>query len=106
MKWLEKLLGKLDNLEVLVLCGSNAQKATGFFYTKHERLCVLHAPHSAVRAMNQPCKEEHLQAAIRKAARLLDAGRMKASCGEEPGRLVSVTRATLIPCRKESTWRT
>ena len=51
-------------------------RATGFFYTKHERLCVLHAPHPAVRAMNQPCKEEHLQAAIRKAARLLDAGRM------------------------------
>jgi hypothetical protein len=76
MKWLEKLLGKLDNLEVVVLCGSDAQKATGFFYTKHERLCVLHAPHPATRSMTQPCKEERLQAATRKAARLLDAGRM------------------------------
>ncbi len=76
MKWLEKLLGKLDNLEVVVLCGSNAQKATGFFYTKLERLCVLDAPHPAVRSMNQPSKEEHLQAATRKAAWLLDAAQM------------------------------
>lgn len=70
-KWLEKLLGELENLKVVVLCGNSAHKATEFFYTKHEDLCVLHAPHPSPQSMNQPRKEEHLHAAIRKASQQL-----------------------------------
>ena len=71
-EWLEKLLSKLEVLKVVVLCGNSAHKATEFFYTKREDLCVLHAPHPSPQSMNQPGKEEHLGAAIRKAARLLE----------------------------------
>ena len=61
--WLEKLLGKLEALEVVLLCGIRAYKATGFFYTRHDHLHVLHAPHPSPQSMNQPGKEEHLEAA-------------------------------------------
>lgn len=73
MEWLEKLLNELEDLEVVVLCGNSAHKATGFFYTKHKYrdLCVLHAPHPSPQSMNQPGKEEHLRAAIRKASQKL-----------------------------------
>ncbi len=67
-KWLEKLIDRFDALRVVVLCGNKAQKATGFLYVKHSELCVLHAPHPSPQAMNQDGKEQHLRAAIRKAA--------------------------------------
>lgn len=70
-KWLEKLLGELKAPKVVVLCGNSAHKATGFFYTEHEDLCVLHAPHPSPQSMNQPGEKEHLHAAIRKASQQL-----------------------------------
>ena len=70
-KWLEKLLRELKALKVVVLCGNSAQKTTGFFYRKYRDLYVLHAPHPSPQSMLQEGKEEHLKAAIEKAARLL-----------------------------------
>ncbi len=65
---LEEPLDLLRQLEVVVLCGGAAQKATPFFYKKHAHLDVLHAPHPGAQSLNQPGKREHLRAAIRKAA--------------------------------------
>lgn len=41
--YLRKLMTKL-RLEVVVLCGGYAQRATPFFYKEYPELCVLHAP--------------------------------------------------------------
>ncbi len=73
-KWLAKLIAKLPDLKVVVLCGDKAQKATAFLYEEHSNLCVLHAPHPSAQSMNQPGKREHLRFAIKKAARILEAG--------------------------------
>lgn len=77
LRWLGKLLDLLNRpprLEVVVLCGDYARKATGFLYEKHPDLHVLHAPHPAAQSMIQEGKKEHLEAAIKKAERLLDTG--------------------------------
>lgn len=70
-EWLEKLIEKLDYLKVVVLCGNKAQRATEFFYTEHEDLCILHAPHPSPQSMNQHGKKAHLHVAIRKASQKL-----------------------------------
>lgn len=74
-KWLTKLLAEFEDLKVVVLCGNKAQKATGFLYQKHPELCVLQAPHPSPQAMSQAGKEKHLEKAIEKAARVLNADR-------------------------------
>ncbi len=65
---LEKLLELLEDLEVVVLCGASAQKATQYLYVNHPALCVLHAPHPSPQSMIQAGKEDHLRAAISKAS--------------------------------------
>ena len=70
-EWLATLLAKLRDLEVVVLCGNKAQRATGFLYENYPGLCVLHAPHPGPQSMLQPGKKEHLRAAIVKTATIL-----------------------------------
>jgi len=65
---LDELLKLMRNLQVVVLCGASAQKATQHLYVNHQEFCVLHAPHPAPQSMLQEGKEAHLRAAIRKAA--------------------------------------
>jgi len=72
--WLGKLISKLPDLKVVVLCGNKSQKATGFLYKEYPHLCVLHAPHPSPQSMLQEGKKEYLKASIKKAARILDAG--------------------------------
>ncbi len=66
---LTALLGLLRALEVVVLCGDFARRATPFLYTHYPEMCVLHAPHPSPQSLNQPGKRDYLRAAIAKAAR-------------------------------------
>lgn len=68
LNYLGVLLELLYDLEVVVLSGDYARKATPYLYVNHPKLCVLHAPHPSSQSLNQTGKREHLRAAIRKAA--------------------------------------
>ncbi len=72
LRLLGRLLERLPEVEVAVLCGEYARRATGFLYTEHSALHVLHAPHPGPQSMLQPGKEEHLWAAIEKASRIIE----------------------------------
>ncbi len=69
--WLDKLLALLQQVQVVVLLGAEAQRLTVDLYVKRPDLHVLHGPHPSWRGVRTLTRRRWLENTVRKARDLV-----------------------------------